>query len=538
MTLGGLLLVTVALSHATPDQPPYSRDPQAVPYLLAPPAVIDINTGRQLFVDDYLVAQTNLSRTFHRPVPHSDNPILRPDQTWESAGALDAYAMPFSDGVLYDEQAGKYKMWYLARAPADLISAKPEGGYVTCYAESDDGIHWVKPLLDVVPGTNIVETVRRDANDVVIDPRATDPARRFIMVSTLRPTDDPEEKRWALSLRYSADGIHWGPVAATSGAIDWLGDRNSLYFDPFRGVWVLSLRNSIRRDPDFHLVRVRHHFETDDLAAGLSRLERHPWVRSDRLDPSHPRFPDYVPQLYNLDAFPYESLMVGLFTVLRGPENDDAKRLNIHKRNEIFTAFSRDGLHWDRPDRRPFIGVNETDGAWNWGNVQSASGGAIIVGDQLYFYYSGRQWSSAAGRSEGATGVAMLRRDGFASMDAADSPGILITRQVAFTGAHLFVNADVAAGELRVEVLDPQGRVIAPYSFANCTPLTADGTKQRVHWNGTDNLESLAGQPVRLRFQLRQGSLFSFWISRDSTGASSGRFTSGGSAPLHQSPSQ
>jgi hypothetical protein len=45
-----------------------TRKPLAVPtYLLAPPAVIPIDVGRQLFVDDFLVENTTLTRTHHLP---------------------------------------------------------------------------------------------------------------------------------------------------------------------------------------------------------------------------------------------------------------------------------------------------------------------------------------------------------------------------------------------------------------------------------------------------------------------------------------
>src|SRR5579885_2874719 len=46
------------------------REPVTPPYLKAPPAVIPIDVGRQLLVDDFLVEQTTLTRTFHRPEPH------------------------------------------------------------------------------------------------------------------------------------------------------------------------------------------------------------------------------------------------------------------------------------------------------------------------------------------------------------------------------------------------------------------------------------------------------------------------------------
>jgi hypothetical protein len=74
------------------------RDPVTPPYLEAPPAVIPIDLGRQLLVDDFLVAQTTLTRTFHTPKEHAGNPLVRPDKDWERKGRGSS-AMVFSDGV-------------------------------------------------------------------------------------------------------------------------------------------------------------------------------------------------------------------------------------------------------------------------------------------------------------------------------------------------------------------------------------------------------------------------------------------------------
>jgi len=42
-------------------------EPTVPPYLTHLPAVIPIDVGRQLFVDDFLVDRTNLRRSFHQP---------------------------------------------------------------------------------------------------------------------------------------------------------------------------------------------------------------------------------------------------------------------------------------------------------------------------------------------------------------------------------------------------------------------------------------------------------------------------------------
>ncbi|MDZ4288634.1 MAG: hypothetical protein U0984_11780, partial [Prosthecobacter sp.] len=45
-----------------------------VPYLKTPPPVIPIDVGRQLFVDDFLIAETTLERIFHKTEPWEGNP--------------------------------------------------------------------------------------------------------------------------------------------------------------------------------------------------------------------------------------------------------------------------------------------------------------------------------------------------------------------------------------------------------------------------------------------------------------------------------
>jgi hypothetical protein len=230
-----------------------------------------------------------------------------------------------------------------------------------------------------------------------------------------------------------------------------------------------------------------------------------------------------TPQLYNLDAVAYESLLLGLFTIWPGQPNDRAKP------NYVCLGFSRDGFHWHRPDRRPFIGVSENYGDWNWGNVQSAGGGCLVVGDRLYFYVSGRagvRGSSASGVC--STGLATLRRDGFASMDGGLTEGTLTTRCVRFNGKYLFVNVDSDAGECRAEVLDETGQLMAPFSRDNCLPISADKTLQSVSWKGASDLAAVGDKPVKFRFYLRNGQLYAFWVSPDRSGASHGYVAAGG----------
>ena len=128
----------------------------------------------------------------------------------------------------------------------------------------------------------------------------------------------------------------------------------------------------------------------------------------------------------------------------------------------------------------------------------------------------------------GSIGLAILRRDGFASMDAGDTEGTLTTRPLRFRGKHLFVNVDSKDGELLAEVVDDRGKVIAPFSKRNCIPVKADKTLQAVRWKRSDDLSKLAGKPVKFRFYLKKARLYAFWVSPERSGASHGYVAAGG----------
>ncbi|MEA3207686.1 MAG: hypothetical protein QOE70_743 [Chthoniobacter sp.] len=480
-----------------------NREPQPVPYLKDPPAVLPVDLGRLLFVDDFLIESTTLRREFHLAEMHPGNPVLQPDVPAEAEGRQ-PMAMPFSDGVWFDPHDHLFKMWYMAGY-----------GKQTALATSRDGLHWEKPVFDVRAGTNVVQPEARDSSTVWLDLEDPDPARRYKMWRS-----HSEDKRFGLSLQFSADGIHWGPRALRTGSN---GDRSTVFRNPFRKVWVYSLRHGWGQP------RARRYWEARDLLESpqWSAISDPPlWLISDQLDP--PREDLQVePQLYNFDAVAYESLMLGLFTIWRGDLNIPPGR---PKPNSIFLGFSRDGFHFDRPDRRPFIPVSEKQGDWNWGNVQSVGGCCLIVGDQLWFYFSGRAGGSDGKTRDGsgATGLARLRRDGFASMNAGASGGTLTTRLLTFAGKHLFVNANAADGELRAEVLDRDGKVIAPFTKGNCEPVRTDSTRVEVRWKGADDLSVLGQHPVRLFFSVSKGALYSFWFAPDRHGASHGYVAAGG----------
>jgi hypothetical protein len=100
-----------------------------------------------------------------------------------------------------------------------------------------------------------------------------------------------------------------------------------------------------------------------------------------------------------------------------------------------------------------------------------------------------------------------FRVDGFVSARAADS-GTLLTKPIIFAGGKLALNI-VSKGQTRIEIQDAAGKPFPGFSLADCTPVTGDAIDHQVEWKG-GGLASLAGKPVRLKFELQNADLYAF----------------------------
>lgn len=512
--------------HDRSDMSSYRDYPLPVPYLDNPPAVIPVDVGRQLFVDDFLIAETTMARTWHRAQKDPRGPVLKPETDLEKgklscrAHPTEAMAAPFSGGVWYDGTDGLFKCWYCA-------------GWFdgTGYAYSKDGYDWIRPNLKAVPGTNrvvpptVVDGKRsyRDSAAVVMDPDETG-GTRFKMLIWSRPQGG--------ELFVSKNGMDWSEPVCWG---DRWGDRSTIFYNPFRKKWVYSIRSG------WH-ARSRSYFETDDFLAGATKSGAVNWLRADCRDqperswiysePTNLATDAIRPSLYNFDSVAYESLMLGAFTLMTGADNGECSKRDHPKMTEIHLGFSRDGFHYSRAeDRAPFIAASRKAGTWDRGYLHSNAGICLVDGDRLRIYYTGfagRTGEFANGKytgiySNASMGLAWLRRDGFASMDAGFGGGTLTTRTLTFTqGDRLFVNANAAGGWLAVEVLDERGTVLAASK-----KWTGDATKVEI----LGSLARFAGKPIRLRFTATETQLYAFWFS-DASGRSRGYLAGG--APEHR----
>ena len=144
--------------------------------------------------------------------------------------------------------------------------------------------------------------------------------------------------------------------------------------------------------------------------------------------------------------------------------------------------------------------------------------------------------------------LATLRRDGFVSLDAGETEGYMLTKLLTIDGGELHLNIDASQGYVIVSVTDDIGTPLESYTSLQTKLLTIDGGELHLNIDAsqgyvivsvTDDigtplesytslqvvgdqldvsvefdqtLEALSGKEVRLRFQLKNASLYSYWF--------------------------
>ena len=496
-----------------------------VPYLENRPDVAQIDVGRQLFVDDFLIEENWLEKRFHQAVL-DETPVLAPETPMEWNKGVAPVAAPFTDGCWYDPADGVYRLYYHA-------------GWFdgTALAVSADGRHFTRKMLDNQVGTNRIFVPKpgwqRDGSCVWLDQETEHPEERYKMFHYFRtPEGDVAQ------VAVSADGMHFGDPVTTG----LCGDNTSFFYNPFRKKWVFSIRTGLPSTPWYS--RGRSYYECDRFMEGASWASDQIafWQRCDVRDlresePGTIYNKNLPPQLYHLNCVGYESVMLGLFAIIKGfdqAHNAVCENSGVPKHIDLHAGFSRDGFHFSRDNRSPFIRCTDRPGSWARGYLHACGGLCLVSPEELAFPIAGFSGASSAENGNlyggAATGFARLRRDGFASLHANGTRQFMLTRKMRFEeGRLLFINANASEGFVRAQIEDEAGRPISGYSFADCVPMIADSTKRQLVFRGGD-LSALRGRVFRIRFELIAADLFAFWIAGDEQGHSGGYVAAGGSA--------
>jgi hypothetical protein len=444
----------------------------------------------ELFVDDGILATTeNVERVWHR-ADKLERPVLEPAMPWEGE-RIYLYGT-----VHHDAASGRFRMWYNAAG--------------ICYAESADGLHWVRPKLGLHAHNGSTE------NNIVL------PEVINLTVFVDEAAADPAEKYKALfgSGRFyrgghSADGIHWKMYHDGGKLIPFGSELAALNRDPVTGEYLAFIRT---HPPKLHPQSLE---EKRTCALTTSRDFRQ-WsdpvvaIEPDAIDDRWTLGADQRTEFYGWNGFKYGSQYLGFLTVFRivGTIAERAKPQSAFDGPiDVQLIHSRDGRAWSRTRVRTPVVTNGPH-AYDAGTILHIANNPIVVGDEVWLYYTAINTTHGGPMPPKRCTIALAkwRLDGFASLRAHWGPGLVQTVPMTAAGGAftIEVNADATRGRLAVEVLGADGRALPGFAVADCRAITTDSVRHRIAWTGGDRLA--ARGPFALRFHLTNADLYSFRV--------------------------
>jgi len=447
------------------------------------PESIDIGSRRELFVDGFVIDKLQgARRCLHHPTPREV--AIVHDEPWE--GNTCFYHTVFRDGDLY-------RMYYRG---SQHTPGKGSSHQVVCYAESKDGIRWTKPEL------GLVEFDGSKKNNIIWEGVGH---HNFVPFKDANPGCTPEARYKAIGgskgegglfVFQSPDAIHWSLMSdkpvITKGALD---SQNLAFWDTVRGCYV-----------DYH--RQGRNGKRDIMTC----------TSPDFLDWTEPKFLEYPgapsEHLYVNQIQPYyRALHIYLgFPKRFVPSRKSPIGHPLPGVSDAILMSSRDGETFHRW-QEAFVRPGPQTDRWvcrnnlvAWGLVETKShfDGAP---DELSLYVVEGYYQGESCRVRRHT----MRVDGFVSASAPLIGGELLTKPLRFDGDRLSVNFSTsAAGSIRVELQDAAGKPIPGFTLADCNLQFGDRLDRTVSWKAGPDVSKLAGNPVRLRFELKDADLYSF----------------------------
>ena len=482
---------------------------------LPPSDAIDIGGARQLFMDEFLVAQKEHVELLVHP-PQRREIAFTFDAPWE--GDAQNYFTTMFDGEIYHMY---YHAW--GQFPSKYL-------YIG-YLRSMDGIHWERPELGIVEfdgstKNNIIMgglrgMMNHDFNPFLDrNPNCAADAK-FKAIGMMIGTGDD----FGLYAFRSTDAIHWTPICETPVFRGWAFDtQNVAFWSEIESKYVLYYRH-FRED-----IRVIRRAVSTDFVN---------WIDEGEIEFIDGRGPTRGVQFYVNQIAPYyrnPGLYIGfparyvdhgdtISTDLLPEPELRRERIKVEQRlgttvtDSIFIS-SRDGFHFTTgndvflsPGLRTQHNWCYGDNYISWGMFETDS-----TDDD-----SPRELSLYAVESYQTGDQSRIRRftsriDGFCSLHAKTQSGEVTTKPILFSGNELSLNAATsAAGTIQVEIQSADGNIIPGYEVEHCDLIYGDSLDRRVSWNGNADLSSLAGTPIVLRFLMREADIYSMqWISHNS----------------------
>jgi hypothetical protein len=472
--------------------------------------LVPVGLQKQLLVDDYVIAQKqNITRELGvvKKVgvvcePTLDSDFSRDRKKPDGSPLASSFGFYFS--VVRNDRDDMFQMWYAS-------------GNGIGYAESKDGIDWVKPMVGKDGKSNIVATVRGFSCNI-------DPSLPWGHPEKYKSACDVEEEGAQVGLGYSADGIHWNYYNDGKAVSHRAADtQNQLLWDPIGNGYRLLTRTDIggiAGESEIRSTRIMVHTAGNDL-------QKHPtaWkIVADEIcvdDPKGELNQWGLPRLQfnGLTNWIYEGVYFALMDVYSMDRAGGFDGFDYETRHdEDFMAFyigtCRDGLNFDKSwiyAREPLVPRGPA-GAFDKDGVKPPAA-IVTYKDEHWIYYSGMSERHYAYGREMEIGLAKLPLDRFISQQAEDELGTITTKPFVLEGDSLQVNVDATDGRFYAEILDADGNPIPGFTVTELKYYgRVDALRLRPQWNNSEDLSSLKGKAIRLKFHLYNAKLYAFQV--------------------------
>ncbi len=467
-----------------------------------------------LFADDSGVAsREGLVRTVH-PARTRALPVLKADQPWEGDRVY------LYGSVYQDVHSGAFRMWYGSRpglersGRSDTSSAETtpslrrNGFDLTLLATSQDGLSWTKPPLELhafngSTANNIVFDYHSPS--VLRDDAETDPQKRYKMLGYVG------HPHHAYHAAYSADGVHWSDYPVNP--VLKHGDTITLTRHPRTSEYLAyhkrpaQVRGFGRRVVWLSRSRDFQNWSEPELVFTADEMDDE-WVSQ-----SHERT-----EVYNMSVFAHAAGFIGLpamFRVMKVTPRDQVGpgQSPVDGPIDIQLATSADGREWHRSWPRVNLIPRGVPGSFDGGTILGVASVPVHTEKETWVYYTAIN-TGHGGPMPPKTisiGRAEWRRHGFVSLDAGPEGGRLETAPLRLSG-RLIVNADTARGQLRLALLEADGRPIAGYGLDESETLAADSVRWAASWRGEPRVPT--DRPVRVLIEMSNTQLFSLSSSK------------------------
>ena len=493
--------------------------------IVAGESLVPVGLQKQLLVDDYVLAEKqNITRELNKPgkiavVMKSSVPT---DFHITKQFPSGLPGIGYRTTVLWNEHQEIFQMMY--RASAENL---------TGYAESKDGINWIKPLISADGKSNLIPYRGKT--------QGTFYEASFMIDPTL-PWGHPEKYKAAYNpgdpwdceaaLAYSADGIHWTAYhngkPVTGRAAD---TQNQILWDPIGNRYLLMTRTDLGTEgglKEDRATRIMVHEKGNDLRKYPTTWKTLTTVTA--ADPHGKKTSSGVRglQMEAMTQWIYENVYFGLMRVLTVGELTGAEGKVVVKNNDkrpeadvidFYIGTSRDAVNFDKAwvhVHQPFIERGDL-GSFDMTMVMGTSE-IITRDDEHWIYYMGcdiRHHSGGTIEDKGGQiGLAKLPLDRFISQSAKNELGTITTKPFQLEGNTLQVNVDAGKGRFYVEVLDADCKPITGFTAEDANVYNnIDELRLQPEWKGK-NLSALNGKTIRLKFYLLNAKLYAFQIKK------------------------